>query len=196
MQNNLKQLALGCLNHENLLKRLPTGGWGWGWTGDPDMGTDRHQPGGWFYNVLPFVEQRNLHDLGAGMQPWDNPQKFLANLQRLSTPLAVFYCPTRRRTMAYPWSSHPAVANAGLPVSVGRSDYAANSGDTFTYGSSGGPNLSSWTPVYELAGVRAGDARGRRVFGHQPPSPVQVATRMPASPPTPAPPPASCIPAA
>src|SRR5271165_2286267 len=32
-QNNIKQLALGCLNHESLSKRFPTGGWGEGWTG-------------------------------------------------------------------------------------------------------------------------------------------------------------------
>jgi prepilin-type N-terminal cleavage/methylation domain-containing protein/prepilin-type processing-associated H-X9-DG protein len=31
-KNNLKQLALGCLSHENQLGRLPAGGWGWSWT--------------------------------------------------------------------------------------------------------------------------------------------------------------------
>ena len=49
-KDNLKQLALGCLNHESLTKRFPTGGWGFGWTGDADRGTDWHQPGGWIYN--------------------------------------------------------------------------------------------------------------------------------------------------
>ena len=65
-KNNLKQLSLGCLNHESLFKRFPTGGWGFAWTGDADQGTDRRQPGGWIYNVLPFIEQPAMHDLGAG----------------------------------------------------------------------------------------------------------------------------------
>ena len=63
-KDHVKQLALGYLNHESLTKRFPTGGWGFGWTGDADRGTDWRQPGGWIYNVLPFVEQVAMH------QPW------------------------------------------------------------------------------------------------------------------------------
>ena len=63
-QNNIKQLALGCLAHEAVIKRFPTGGWGFSWTGDPDRGNDWRQPGGWIYNDLPYMEQQALHDLG------------------------------------------------------------------------------------------------------------------------------------
>ena len=66
-KNNLMQLALGCLNHENVTKRFPTNGWGFDWIGDPDLGNDWRQPGGWLYNVLPFIEQQPLHDLGIGL---------------------------------------------------------------------------------------------------------------------------------
>src|SRR5512144_2234645 len=65
--NNLKQLALGCLEHEHVTGRFPTGGWGCGWTGDADRGSDWRQPGGWIYNVLPYIEQQALHDMGAGL---------------------------------------------------------------------------------------------------------------------------------
>ena len=37
-QNNLKQLALGCLNHEQVYNHLPTGGWGGAWIGEPTRG--------------------------------------------------------------------------------------------------------------------------------------------------------------
>ena len=65
--NHLKQLGLGCLNHESTNKRLPTGGWVWFWHGDPDRGFDRRQPGAWIYNILPFIEQQPLRDMGAGL---------------------------------------------------------------------------------------------------------------------------------
>lgn len=65
--SHLKQLALGMIVHENSLKFFPTGGWGCQWTGDADRGFDKRQPGGWTYNVLPFIEQRSLHDWAAAI---------------------------------------------------------------------------------------------------------------------------------
>ena len=71
-QNHLKQLALGCLAHESATHRFPTNGWGWGWTGDADRGDDWRQPGCWLFNILPYIEQQPLHDLGTGMGAWNN----------------------------------------------------------------------------------------------------------------------------
>ena len=129
-KDNLKQLALGCLNHESLTKRFPTGGWGFGWTGDADRGTDWHQPGGWIYNVLPFIEQTAMHDLGAGLP---TAQKNAANYQRMSTPLGILVLSHAAEAVGLPVDGRVPVGqpiiNAGQMVAVGRSDYAANGGD-------------------------------------------------------------------
>ena len=39
--NNLKQLVLGMISHEDVQHHLPTGGWCYYWVGDPDQGYDR-----------------------------------------------------------------------------------------------------------------------------------------------------------
>ena len=93
-QNNLKQLALGCLHHENGNRWFPSSGWGWAWTGDADRGFNWRQPGGWVYNVYPYIEQQALHDLAAGL-PWNDPRKLAANLQCAATPVSALNCPTR-----------------------------------------------------------------------------------------------------
>ena len=123
-KNHLKQLALGCLQHEQVMHFLPTGGWGSSWVGDPDDGFDGRQPGGWHFNILPYIEQQALHDLGLG-----------ANLngirQTIGTPLPVFNCPTRRLPIAYPNIANASFTNltAPTPALVGRSDYAGCAGD-------------------------------------------------------------------
>jgi prepilin-type N-terminal cleavage/methylation domain-containing protein/prepilin-type processing-associated H-X9-DG protein len=138
-QNNIKQLALGCLTHDSLTKRFPTGGWGEGWTGDPDRGNNWRQPAGWIYNILPYIEQQALHDMGGGGLALDDPAKLNAGTERVSTPLSIMNCPTRRRALNYPW---PAQYNwfwfppGGMnPPTNGfaRSDYAACGGDLWTY---------------------------------------------------------------
>ena len=156
-KNNLKQLALGCLEHESLIGRFPTGGWGSGWTGDPDLGTGRQQPGGWIYNVLPYIEKGAVHDMGAGL-PQQSAAKYLANLQRLSIPMGIVSCPTRRPPILHPWAySWVYLVNAGTsapvtspPMSVARTDYAANGGDVCSNDDCQDylKTLPSWTCAY------------------------------------------------
>ncbi len=133
-QNNLKQLALACLNHESLSGYLPTNGWATQWVGDPDRGFGKDQPGGWVFNVLPFLEQQAMHDIGAGE---DYATKKTSYLKRETTPMAAFACPSRRAPGVVPngwvisswgWGSWP-IINMTAPDQLSRSDYAINEGD-------------------------------------------------------------------
>src|SRR5215471_7024511 len=65
-QNHLKQLSLGCHLHVDAHGFFPTVGWGYKWVGDPALGFNVGQPGGWHYSVLPFIEETALHDMAAG----------------------------------------------------------------------------------------------------------------------------------
>ena len=96
--NHLKQIGLGSLNHESAHGFLPSGGWGFGWIGDPDRGYGLRQPGGWMYNILAFIEQGDLHDIGKGLP---QKQKELALGQQLATtPVSFYSCPSRRDAIA------------------------------------------------------------------------------------------------
>ena len=35
---------------------------------DPTQGSDHHQPGGWCYNLLPYIDQQAIHDIGIDIQ--------------------------------------------------------------------------------------------------------------------------------
>src|SRR5690606_18074104 len=65
-QNNLRQIAIAMHSHHDAIKHFPTGGWGYVWTGDPDRGSGRKQPGGWAFSILPYMEQNSLEQLGRG----------------------------------------------------------------------------------------------------------------------------------
>jgi len=124
--NNLKQVGLAAMNHESAHGILPIGGWGCAWVGEPDRGfstANRRL----HYNVLPYMEQQALHDMGANGDE-------VATRQRVATPIAGFICPTRRKPVAYPnnlGASFYNFINAGIaePGQIGKSDYAANAGE-------------------------------------------------------------------
>jgi prepilin-type N-terminal cleavage/methylation domain-containing protein/prepilin-type processing-associated H-X9-DG protein len=132
-RNNCKQLALGCINHENTFGWYPTGGWGWHWTGDPDRGVDWRQMGSWIYNILPYIEQQSLHDLGAGLGSWSSTPKKTANRTRMSSPIPGINCPSRRSAVIYPFTENCATNNTiATTAPVTRTDYAANGGEAWT----------------------------------------------------------------
>jgi prepilin-type N-terminal cleavage/methylation domain-containing protein len=140
--NNLKNLGSACLQHEENYGYLPSGGWGWSWVGDPDRGTGMNQPGGWVYNVLPYIDQAALHDAGAGR---DNDTKKKAMVQMVRTPLAALNCPSRRRSALCQASGNLISNNLGKVYNtpdntVARTDYAANTGDKGTVEYWGGPD--------------------------------------------------------
>lgn len=126
--NNVKQLAMGCLQHESANGFFPTGGWAWYWVGDPDRGFDEKQPGGWCYNILPYIEQQPLHDLGKGAAT--DADRVAANTVRLTTPLQTFTCPTRRTPAVMDGGCTPYYCSGTRHVST---CYAANAGETSVY---------------------------------------------------------------
>src|SRR4051812_38099409 len=62
-KNHLRQIGLAWQHHHSVQGFFPTGGWGSNWAGDPDQGYDKRQPGGWAFNILPFLEEGVIHDL-------------------------------------------------------------------------------------------------------------------------------------
>ena len=157
--NNVKQMALACLSHENATHYLPCNGWGYHWLGEPDRGVGVLQPGGWSYNILPQLEQQNLHDLGSGTT---GTTLYSSLGQLFMTPLAVYNCPSRRPLGIYTVTpSANDVYNCISVTLAARIDYGINAGDQSTNQDPGpsdytdGDNLnwSGWLPQSEFTGI-------------------------------------------
>jgi prepilin-type N-terminal cleavage/methylation domain-containing protein/prepilin-type processing-associated H-X9-DG protein len=131
--NNLKQIGLAVSHHADVQKHFPAGGWGYKWTGDPDRGYGQEQPGGWLYNILPFMEQKQVHDLGAGLS--GSAKKAALMVQR-TTPVPVFACPSRRPAIPFALAETVCLnANEPPDKKVAKSDYAGNGGTSVKTGS-------------------------------------------------------------
>ncbi|MBN1909728.1 MAG: DUF1559 domain-containing protein [Pirellulales bacterium] len=132
--NHLKQAGVAAQNHLSAHKQFPTNGWGWYWIGDPNRGINRRQPGGWIFNILPYMELGNVHQLQKGLYSGSSVQKGAAKAM-LQTPIPAMNCPSRRAAVLYPTGMHPSrgTMQSNPKVSatvheVARSDYAASGG--------------------------------------------------------------------
>ena len=155
-ENNLHQMALGCLALEASFQHLPGGGWGFMWAGDPDRGYGAKQPGGWLFNILPYIDQADLHDMGKGVsQPGEttNAQRMAQGRVQAQTPVSIFICPTRRKVQVYPRINTINFVNITDPRPLmARSDYAANSGSTYYQINPGSPN-TNYDPNFDWSTV-------------------------------------------
>jgi prepilin-type N-terminal cleavage/methylation domain-containing protein/prepilin-type processing-associated H-X9-DG protein len=131
-QNNLHQIGIAAQAHVDKLGFFPTGGWGNHWTGDPDMGFSARQPGGWLFNLLPFMEYSTVHDLGGGKYTVDDKVGAQAGNYMVNEALirasvvSILICPSRRKAMGYPLTGTS--YNANMPPQAAKTDYAACAG--------------------------------------------------------------------
>lgn len=124
-KNHLRQLSQAALHHKTQHGFFPTAGWGYQWMGDPDRGYSRRQPGGWQYNILPYIEETTLHELGRGLP---ETEKRRLGQERSSAVIASFQCPSRGRSESFELATLTSFQNIDRPEIAGRCDYAGNAG--------------------------------------------------------------------
>ena len=172
--NNLKNLGLAAMNHESSSKILPSGGWNLEWVGDPDRGFGQKQTGGWFYSLLPFMEQAALFQLPTDGQPdtITQQQKDGATTM-IQTPLAIANCPSRRSASLSFGQNNRTRYNSSLPNQIAKSDYAGCCGSGSAFRSTSPTSLAngmtyinnnSWQPtgdgvIYAVSKVSFGEIR-------------------------------------
>jgi prepilin-type N-terminal cleavage/methylation domain-containing protein len=130
-KSNLKQLGLAMHLFHDAHRRFPSGGWGYQWPGFSDAGGGFFgQPGSWTYTLLPYIEQEPLYQLGRYESPAGGRELELR--RRLTTPIGLYHCPSRRSpetfAVAFPTRDLP-VGITGSLERTSRIDYAANVGD-------------------------------------------------------------------
>ncbi len=144
-KNQLKQIGLAMINHHDTFGFLPSGGWGWHWAGDPDRGAGKPQPGGWPYQILPYIEQQALRTMGSDGKPdIITPEQKARVAEAAQVIIPTVYCPSRRAAQTYPVPAGlgDVINNMDEVDMASKTDYAANAGDTF-YGWGEGPRSYS-----------------------------------------------------
>ncbi|MEX2138442.1 MAG: DUF1559 domain-containing protein [Pirellulales bacterium] len=109
--NNLKQVGLAAIQHENVHRHYA------------NRVESRIQEGTWITAILPYMEETNLfNDWAAAVgyrRPGRSPAVAASAIRDIvATPVALLYCPSRRPVAAYGRSSQLAA----------RTDYALNGG--------------------------------------------------------------------
>ena len=103
--------------------------------GDATGGYGPHQPGGFFYNILPYMEQQALHDFALSANRSTNLVLYQQlSMQMTENVVSTYNCPTRRKAVLHPVQS----ANYGqmndiynqsyMPKNWFQGDYSANAG--------------------------------------------------------------------
>lgn len=89
--NNLKQIGLAAIQHEDAFRKLPSG-----------CQTSKNLPNShrflWSGQILPFIEQGNLYNTINPEKAWDT---FEPNLNAMKTLISVFRCPSSAAPETY-----------------------------------------------------------------------------------------------
>jgi prepilin-type N-terminal cleavage/methylation domain-containing protein len=133
--NNIRNLTLGIQQYAAAQNAFPSGGWGFRWVGDPDLGLTAKQSGSWIYSTLPYLEEQKTFQLGKdGEQSSITAKQKAGALQASQTILSLLNCPSRRGSQLYfrdysKQGSHAENSDSFVGMTVCKTDYAANAGE-------------------------------------------------------------------
>ncbi len=97
--NNLRQMALAGYNYADTIGFFPSGGWGYDWVGDSALGHGPRQPGGFFYSILGFMENKGIYDMAKGNSDASSStvaQAMINAGNMIAMPVPEYTCPSRR----------------------------------------------------------------------------------------------------
>jgi prepilin-type N-terminal cleavage/methylation domain-containing protein len=160
--NHLKQIGVAFHNHHDVYKFFPTGGRHGNdlvtFTGDDGSGSPESglgQGAGWMYQILPFMEQGNVHDASATGADLRIARSNFAEGQVIGD----YFCPSHRqpqknrlaaRTTRY-YRDYPNLISHGS-YDVGKNDYAACCLENFSYTTADMSGLYASTAELRAAG--------------------------------------------
>ncbi len=137
-RNNLKQIAIACLNYEsangelpgNAGEQIPSNVSGNGKAAQ--LNRERPVEGNWLIQAMAYMEDAALADTLGQITTMSDPaaiQQNVALQTAIQTPVSSLYCPTRREARAYPlvrdWQDRFGPKGA-------RTDYAMSGGSSST----------------------------------------------------------------
>jgi prepilin-type N-terminal cleavage/methylation domain-containing protein len=116
-QNNLHQVGLALHNYESSYGHFPTAGAEGGAFGVTGVGFETM---GWAYQILPYIEQDNLYQVGQTSGPYG--WNATIGKAMVEVPVKTYLCPSRsnRVSQPMPWGSMYAMGDyAGVMVEWG-----------------------------------------------------------------------------
>ena len=134
-RNHLKQISLACHNYLSVHNKFP--GYAGEHVTDRDWSFSREEGvdyfaaqesrigTSWIAQILPFMERGAIIEQLRDWRPSQgNPWRVAGLAELVRTPIAEYYCPTRRAPKAYPGHNHESFWGWQVP----RTDYAMNAG--------------------------------------------------------------------
>jgi len=139
---NLRQVGLAILAHETGRRLYPTGR------------TSRHDDSySWSFRLLPYLEEPAIFAAWVPGKPVYDDR----NARAMRSPVAAFYCPSRRGPAADRNFDDQDRPPPVLAAAAG-GDVAANAGSWYGYAPAGGrPDPKRAGPIFTYSRVRSGD---------------------------------------
>ena len=131
-RNNLVQLSKGILSSESADGRFVAGGWAGEWLGDSSRDAAGNQPGGWGFQILPYIEEIVLWENAKNILATDAESEYKSLCKQMPR---VYSCPSRRGNDSILYDGGGLqfynLTNQQVRIErAGRSDYAANGGSS------------------------------------------------------------------